>query len=250
MNYETIKKSEEILKGYIGLMNSLIGLRLPEFVLKLSEKIPQIKENNIEFKSTDKGKLGKYIEYVLFGNKPNNSSNPDLDNGYDIKVTKFKKIKKYEGYYNAKERLTITNVGSISNYESLNYFLEFDRIENSKCFKKIGKFVLLVFTNNTDLNECVFLGAVIFNYENIPQKFKNQINKDFKDIQEKIKNKNVSQKGQSYLHIHPHGSKNSKTRALGFKNKFVTEIFGTLHTNYVTESIGKSILIKSNDNLV
>ena len=98
-------------------------------------------------------------------------------------------------------------------------------------------------TFSLSLNECVFLGAVIFNYENLPPKFKNQIVEDFKDIQDKIINKNVSQKGQSYLHIHPHGSKNSKTRALGFKNKFVTELFGTLHNNYTLKRKGKSLYI-------
>ena len=45
-------------------------------------------------------------------------------------------------------------------------------------------------------------------------------------VRTKIKTNTVSQKGQKYLHIHPHGSKGSDgIRALGFKNKFVTKIF-------------------------
>ena len=244
MNFNNINESLLYLTNYVILMNQYVGLKLPNLISKLSETVKDIKDKNLELKSGDKGKLGKYIELVLFGNKPNKESKPDLENGYDIKVTKFKKNKK-NGFFSAKERLTITNVGSTSKYETLNHLLECDRIEDTRCFPKISKFVMLVFTNSSDINECVFLGAIIFNYENTLQIFKNQIKEDFKDIQDKIKNQNVSQKGQSYLHIHPHGSKNSKTRALGFKNKFVTELFGTLHDNYTVEKKGNSLFIKS-----
>ena len=49
-----------------------------------------------------------------------------------------------------------------------------------------------------------------------------QIDADYSNIRERIENQTVSQKGQKYLHIHPHGSKGSHTRALGFTNKFLT----------------------------
>ena len=52
----------------------------------------------------------------------------------------------------------------------------------------------------------------------------NVMNADFANIQHRINTHTVSQRGQKYLHIHPHGSKGSKTRAFGFTNKFVTKL--------------------------
>ena len=249
MNFEGINNSSQILTDYVGIMNEqCVGLKYNEMVSKLSETIPDIKNQSLNVKYSDKGALGKLVEKVLFGNNPNSNSKPDLDNGYDIKVTKFKKNKN-NGFYNAKERLCITNVGSTSDYNTLTHLSDCNTLEDTKCFPKIRKFVLLVFSNNSSISECIFLGAVIYNYDMLPI-FKNQIRCDFDNIKEKIRNKTVSQKGQLYLHIHPHGSKNSKTRALGFKNKFVTTLFGTLHSNYTVEKIGNSIVIKPNDTLV
>ena len=53
-------------------------------------------------------------------------------------------------------------------------------------------------------------------------KWVDQIHADYSNIRQRIANLTVSQKGQKYLHIHPHGCKGSHTRALGFTNKFLT----------------------------
>ena len=48
--------------------------------------------------------------------------------------------------------------------------------------------------------------------------------KDFIKIKTGVLEKNVSQSGQKYLHIHPHGCKDGLTRAFGFTNKFLTRL--------------------------
>ena len=56
---------------------------------------------------------------------------------------------------------------------------------------------------------------------------KHTINNDYSMIRKSILEKNVSQKGQTYLHIHPHGNGHgSGNRALGFTPKFITMIVG------------------------
>jgi hypothetical protein len=47
---------------------------------------------------------------------------------------------------------------------------------------------------------------------------------DFDKIKKCIVEKNVTQSGQKYLHIHKHGCKDGVTRAFGFTNKFLTKI--------------------------
>jgi hypothetical protein len=47
---------------------------------------------------------------------------------------------------------------------------------------------------------------------------------DYIKIKTCVLEKNVSQSGQKYLHIHPHGCKHGVTRAFGFTNKFLTKL--------------------------
>ena len=47
---------------------------------------------------------------------------------------------------------------------------------------------------------------------------------DFIKIRTCILEKKVSQSGQKYLHIHPHGPKDGTSRAFGFTNKFLTKL--------------------------
>ena len=70
------------------------------------------------------------------------------------------------------------------------------------------------------------LCAFPYDISELDETIRSQIAIDFSDIQQKTRDGAVSQKGQKYLHIHPHGSKNSTTRAFGFTNKFITELVG------------------------
>ena len=71
------------------------------------------------------------------------------------------------------------------------------------------------------LNEQV---VALFHYDlaTLPADVRESIATDYASIRDCVVAKAVSQKGQKFLHIHPHGSKGSKTRAFGFTNKFVT----------------------------
>jgi len=217
--------SKDQIVEYSQLLNTFIGLPYSQLkeIIYTHFNVNLTEDNeNLECKPNDKGSLGKKVEQELFGNKPNNSPEPDLPCGLDVKTTRFKSLKRPKGHSTAKERLTLTNIGNINH---LDYLTEADCIEDAKFFKKMKNFVLLVFDPNKISEDAIFLGAVIFDYDTIPSEDQEQICADFRDIQMKIKTNSITQKGQEYLHIHRHGDKNSETRAVGFTNKFVTKLF-------------------------
>jgi len=228
-NISNIINNFEELKEYIEYINTFIGYNFIELTKIVQENIEGLKKNELNLSSNDKGKLGKLVELNLFGQKPNCCPNPDLECGFDIKVTKFKNI---NNNYSAKERLTITNIGDKKKMSTFDNIINSNTICETKYFNKIKNFVLFVFEYNTNVMECKFLGGVIFDYSKLNDIDKTQISNDFEDIQKKIRNNEISQVGQKYLHIHSHGSKNSQTKALGFKNNFVTKLFCDNHDKY------------------
>ncbi len=183
----------------------------------------QIKEQL--FKPKDKGCAGKLVEYYLFGKLPNNDSAPDLALG-DVKATHIKKMKKG---YNAKERLTITNVGSTANYQSLQHIHDND-LQVNKCWAKVHKGVMIALEETggkyTAQEKIMNERVIGFFYHDITTNptWMETILDDYEKIRTCVKAQAVSQAGQTFLHIHPHGSKGSSTRAFGFKNPFVTRL--------------------------
>jgi len=235
-----IHNDENVLNDYINDLNSRKGCTLKELI-DYANSINNGVECQYEQNINDKGKLGKIVEEGLFHNKPNSSPKPDLPCGYDIKATQFKKLQ--NGCRNAKERLTITNVGTSNDYTTFDHLINSEQLEDSDSFKKMN-FVLFYFdyNKNTPVMDKLFLGAIMVNFNEIRPDIKEIIYNDYKDIQYKIRNKCVSQTGQKYLHIHPHGSRFSKTRALGFKNKLVTILFGQF-MNIEIQERGNSVYI-------
>jgi|TARA_R110001599_G_scaffold187559_2_gene382017 hypothetical protein len=199
-------------------------------------------------KKQDKGNLGKIVEFYLFGQLPNCDPNPDLAWGADIKATHFKTNK--HGHFNAKERLTITNCGKTADYTTFSPIQEATDLKSCKFYPKIQNGVLFVFEhtagkyNDPETNlQKRLLAVSTYNTDELPTEFQAQLQTDFQDIQQKITDQEVSQKGQKYLHIHPHGSKNSTTRAFGFTNKFLTTLVA--YTNNLPLTIkGRSAYIE------
>ena len=64
------------------------------------------------------------------------------------------------------------------------------------------------------------LNDIFANHTDVAAIFQN----DYEKIKKCIIEKNVSQCGQQYLHIHKHGCKDGVTRAFGFTNKFLTKL--------------------------
>jgi hypothetical protein len=198
--------------------------------------------------SRDKGSVGKMVEFYIFGQLPNSDPTPDLAWGADIKATHFKAIK---GGYNAKERVTITNCGSTEKPETLAPIANAESLETCGKWAKIQKGVLFVFEHTsgkyldieTNLSKRL-LCAFPYDISELKETIRSQIATDFSDIQQKIRDGEVSQRGQKYLHIHPHGSKNSTTRAFGFTNKFVTELV-SIKTDKPLTRKGRSLYIES-----
>ena len=144
---EDIYSDKSKLEDYINQINYFKGNSLELLREYAATKIPELNElPKTEFKPRDKGGLGKYIELYLFGNTPNSISEPDLKkHGIDIKVTRFKILKK-SGLYNAKERLTICNVGNTNDYSTFKDIVNNIDLKNTKAFKKMKDMILVGFT--------------------------------------------------------------------------------------------------------
>jgi hypothetical protein len=89
-----------------------------------------------------------------------------------------------------------------------------------------------------------FLSSIFrYDIDELPTQIRSVLDVDYEKIRNCVLNKAVSQSGQTYLHIHPHGSGHgSGTRAFGFTNKFVT----TLISHYCNVSLvekGKSLYL-------
>jgi hypothetical protein len=180
---------------------------------------------------TDKGLTGKIIEYGLFGQKPNSDSSPDIIKlGYDIKTCAFKTLK--NGGKNAKERQTLTNCGNTTNYETFNNISINEYFSECDYYKKCKSFILIVrnddkikFKTLDELLDQTMLCIMCFNIENLSTEIYEIINNDYTMIRQYIYEKKVSQKGQKYLHIHPHGAGHgSGNRVLGYTANFITLI--------------------------
>lgn len=245
-----IQTNKEICYKYLGELK--INRPIKKVIKQAHELCPELKEfydkNELKLSKGDKGNLGKYLEFALFGKFPNNKQETDLPFG-DIKTTILKNFKNIGK--NTKERLTITNCGNTENYDTFDNLKDIDKISSYKYYNKIQKGILFVnehtdetYSSLEDKLNTKMLKICIYNIEELPQEYQNQISKDFIDIQNKIKTQTVSQRGQKYLHIHPHGSKGMKTRALGFTNKFVTIII-CYFCNLIIEKKGRSLYIKN-----
>jgi len=202
---------------------------------------PELKEfcdtNQHKFKITsvkDKGLIGKFVEFYLFGNLPNNDSCPDMNYG-DIKTTHFKNIGKKESKaFNAKERLTLTNFGDPSKQTNIDKISDKNSLQETHYYDKIKCGIILIFQHDSATFENIddyynkkIIGIVRYDLDlifvNHPD-IANVFQDDFIKIKTCVVEKNVSQSGQKYLHIHPHGCKDGTTRAFGFTNKFLTRL--------------------------
>ena len=206
----------------------------------------------------DKGNLGKILEFALFGQKPNCDACPDFEKlGIDLKVTKLKTMKNKN--MNAKERLTITNVGNPEKEDFGKDIIDNENLSDTQYYAKVRRGLTIIVENGFDtkyktIDDVMKMRVLYFmNYdiENLPQDFTHQLHEDYTNIRQCIIQGNISQRGQKNLHIHHHGSKGSKTRALGFTNKFLTHMLAhylSVEKNIPIEDVlvqkGRSISIK------
>ena len=214
------------------------------------------KENEEKFNVTsirDKGLIGKIVEFYLFGNLPNNDTCPDTVYG-DIKTTHFKIIGgEFNKSFNAKERLTLTNFGDPSKQVNIDTIIDKNSLQETKFYDKIKRGIVLIFQHDTNLYETIdsyynknILGIVFYNLDELFISHKDiahVFHEDFIKIKTCILEKKVSQSGQKYLHIHPHGCKNCSTRAFGFTNKFLTKLV-SIYLNIPLVTKGRSNYIE------
>jgi hypothetical protein len=221
-----------ILYNYLEDLNLYIKNKTLSDIMQYARSEEDLIENLKSNKNTkDKGLTGKMIEYALFGQKPNSDSSPDIVKlGYDIKTCAFKSLK--NGGKNAKERQTLTNCGSTKNYETFKNISINEKFSDCPYYKK-SKSCILIVRNDDKIKLKTFdqllsqtmLYIICFNIEKLPSEVCEIINNDYSMIRQYILEKKVSQKGQRYLHIHPHGAGHgSGSRALGYTSNFITLI--------------------------
>jgi hypothetical protein len=247
-----------IIKSIIKTNGSCSLKTLIKTMQYVSPELEQFcKTNEDKFKVSsirDKGLVGKIVEFYLFGNLPNNVSSPDMDYG-DIKTTHFKNIGK-EGSktFNAKERLTLTNFGDPSKQANIDTIADKKTLQETKFYDKINRGIILIFQHEaTTTYETIdsyynkkILGIVLYSLDEIfvdHPEIAETFQEDFIKIKTCILEKNVSQCGQKYLHIHPHGCKDGATRAFGFTNKFLTKLV-SIKLNVPLITKGKSDYIE------
>jgi hypothetical protein len=237
MKHKLILEDSEHMKQFIKQLHMVLPCTLDTLISRAHEVCPEIGQycaaNASKFKELkggDKGGLGKKVEFYVFGRLPNSDSAPDSSFG-DIKTTH---IKKCRGGYNAKDRLTITNCGNTDKYETLQHIVD-NSMKTNKLYPKLRDGILFAFFGDEIRH--------IFRYdlEELEDEDVEVIMDDYEQIQKCVKDKTVSQKGQKYLHIHPHGSKGSKTRALGFTGKFVTRLIAQ-YCKLELRTVGKSLI--------
>jgi hypothetical protein len=228
-----------VLRKYLEYLNKNIKNKSLREILQCARSIcsglpseEELIKNLLSNKNkTDKGLTGKIIEYGLFGQKPNSDSSPDIIKlGYDIKTCAFKTLK--NGGKNAKERQTLTNCGNTTNYETFNNISINEYFSECDYYKKCRSFILIVrnddkikFKTLDESLDQTMLCIMCFNIENLSTEICEIINNDYTMIRQTIYQKKVSQKGQKFLHIHPHGAGHgSGNRALGYTANFITLI--------------------------
>jgi len=221
-----IHQEDDVLLKYIEQLKTALPCSFEALVHHAQSLCPDLSTlvSLKDVKPTDKGGFGKKVECYIFGRLPNNDSAPDMALR-DIKATVFKKLKR--GGFNAKERLTLTNC---TDYEIVKTCAA---IKDTKYYAKIRRGVLVVFAD-----ECVRV-IEAYDIEQLPTPIQDILKEDYQKIRTCVMNDAISQKGQTYLHIHPHGCKGSNTRAFGFTPKLVTQLVGIL-TGRPMQSKGRS----------
>lgn len=245
LTLDQIKDSE----NYINIMNNIIkqiiqthgSCSLKTLIKTVHAICPELEDfcnkNTDKFKITsikDKGLIGKVVEFKLFGNLPNCDSAPDMSYG-DIKTTHFKNIGNAGSKaFNAKERLTLTNFGDPNKQVNIDTIADKNTMQETRYYEKIKRGIVLIFQHDTIEYNSIesyynkkIIGIVFYNLDDVFAKhpdIADTFQEDFIKIKTCVLEKNVSQSGQKYLHIHPHGCKDGLTRAFGFTNKFLTKL--------------------------
>lgn len=245
---EQIHSDVEVAKAYLTALQTRMPCSLKELIVHAHMLSPELHEfrarNGLSFGARDKGSAGKIVEFHMFGRLPNSESTPDLLLG-DVKATHIKRLTKG---YNAKERLTLTNVGATKDYANLQHILDYE-LEGNPRWAKVRQGILVVMEHvdgqwpveEKTLNERV---VAVFHYDiTTNDNWMKVVRGNYEKIRECVRAKAATQKGQEYLHIHPHGGVGSTTRAFGFTNKFVTRLICHYTGRPIIES-GRSLLFE------
>jgi hypothetical protein len=242
-----IKTNKKILQKYITELDNLCPANVYTIETHAHKLCPELDiyyKKNIDFFTVknknpkDKGIVGKYIEFSLFGNLPNNKNIHDLQNGYDVKTTHFHKSKK-DGLYRAKQHITITNCGNRKNIQTFYCIGKSEELQECFHYNKIQKGILFIFdfkfpwTNDIIGNNTIYniqnkqiLSIFLYNLDLMSEIETKILNNDFLQIRNNIYNNTFDKIVTEYLQLYKHGSKtNPNTYALGFTNKFTTKLY-------------------------
>jgi hypothetical protein len=229
------------LATYIRELNHNAGMSIKDFINAANEQrlkkycenlktMAQVYEVFGSNPTCDKGLCGKILEFALFGNMPNSDSDPDLGDNGDIKTNKWEKLKK-SGGYRATERIKIGSAGNTDNWSSFDPILNSSNITQLNKWRKMSCGIIPLIErgkNSCGTLECILNLRILYVaiYDLGKSNYVDALNEDLENIKGKLRNRNASQKGQKYLHLHTQGAGKGKNagRALGYTPKFVTTL--------------------------
>lgn len=222
----------------------------------IDDVIEKAKESlNVPFKVYDKknrlstrskGNLGNIVEEGLFGYPLNSDQEPDFPHlGLELKVTPFKYNNNHQ--VAAKERLVLTMINYMEDYNV--------SFEDSKCFHKINKVLMLFYNHDTSLPKTDYFISKIYLYlfDYLPEKDKLIIKKDYETIINKIKSghaEDISEADTFYLGActkgataassyreQPFSDIKAKKRAFSLKSSYMTQLLRSdvFNKNAITE---------------
>ena len=190
-----------------------------------------------------KGNIGHVMEHGFFGYDINNNQAPDFENlGIELKVTGYKWVRKGK-QVSAKERLVITMIDFFRDI-NVDFY-------DSHLFNKISNMLLVLYEYEQDKDPYEFLltNYFMYEYQNIPEKDKIIIEKDWKLIISKIKNgkaHELSEGDTFYLGACPKGANKRSVTEQPFNNENAMRRAYSLKTTYMTELFRTQIFHEAN----
>lgn len=228
------KNIEEILEK----TEKAMGKKIKEFIAE---------EDSVSYNA--KGDIGNIIETGLFGLKLNNEQAPDFEYlGVELKTTGYKWVYN-ETKVSAKERLVITMI---------DYFNDINKdFYDTHLYDKIEKLLIIFYeySKNKDKYEFPLTNYYFYEFDNIPEKDKLIIIKDWEKIMQKIKEgkaHELSEGDTMYLGACPKGADSKSLRPQPFNSILAMSRAYSLKTTYMTYFLRSKVFnkIESRESLI
>jgi len=222
--------------------------KLNNIIRNIYDGIPEYQEQH---NGSNKGAKGMEIEEYIFGNKPNNDSNPDIENSYEIKSTALSLNNDNNPIgFKVKERIKNTSIGGNRNNDRFrktltDEFINKNSIEETEYSKKTLKQIIVITHYKkkcilTDILTIIIINPFDNNWiNNNPYYYQDImpiIDEDFQKLSIKCESyintnnfDDLTQRNQEYLHFTSSGQGHGvKERSLAWKHDYLFKILSNI----------------------